>query len=221
MKLPPKALALAGLMALGALVAMSYALHTMPPLHDYRFGVLLVLALVTARLKVQLPGLTGNMAVNLPFLLIAVAQLSMLEALMVVLPSCAVQCFPTGGGKPKPVQLIFNLSSKAVAVANLLGTHFALLGATSFFLAETIPVASIIRFTEGGAIPQIWASIAHYSFPFYVLSAGITSIARSATPQFGWQLPLVSLPVLYAIYRSYQSYFRVPSFGGRSPVEAL
>jgi len=129
-----------------------------------------------------------------------------------------VQCFPTGGGNPKPVQLIFNLSSKAVAVAvgSLLGTHFALLGAAGFFLVETVPLAGIIRLTEGGAIDQIWASIAHYSFPFYVLSAGITSIAASTTPQFGWQLPLVSLPVLYAIHRSYQSYFRVPSLGARS-----
>ena len=89
-------------MALGALVAVGYALHSMPPLHDCRFVVLLVLALVTARLKVQLSGLMGNMAVNLPFLLIAVAQLSMLEALLVVLPSCAVQCFPTAAANPRP-----------------------------------------------------------------------------------------------------------------------
>lgn len=211
MLLSKKALLFTGLMALSALAALTYALQTAPPLHDYRFVVLLVLALVTSRLKVQLPGLTGNMSVDLPFLLIAVAQLSTLEAMLVVLPSCALQCFPTGGGKLKPVQLIFNLSTKALAVtaASLLGTHFALLGVAAFFLAETIPVAGIIRLTEGGAIHKIWASIAHYSFPFYVLSAGITYIAASTTPEFGWQLPLVSLPVLYAIYRSYQSYFRV------------
>jgi len=210
-------------MALGALVAVGYALNTMPPLHDYRCVVLLVLALVTARLKVQLPGLTGNMSVDVPFLLIAVAQLSTLEAMLVVLPSCALQCFPTGGGRVKPVQLIFNLSTKvlAVAAASLLGTHFTLLGVAAFFFAETIPVAAIIRLTEGGAIHRIWLDIAHYSFPFYVLSAGITYIAASTTPQFGWQLPLVSLPVLYAIYRSYQSYFRVPSLGLGAPVESM
>ena len=222
MRLGASAFVITGLMAFGALGAMGYAVHTMPALLDYRFVVLSVLALVTARLKVQLPGLMGNMAVNLPFLLIAVAQLSMLEALLVALPACAVQCFPTGGGKVKPVQLIFNLSAKAVAVGvgSLLGTHFAILGVAAFFLAETIPLAGIIRLTEGGAIHRIWASIAHYSFPFYVLSAGITSIAMSTTSQFGWQLPVVSLPVLYAIYRSYQSYFRVSLLVGGSGVEA-
>ena len=159
------------------------------------------------------------MAVNLPFLLIAAAQLSMLEALLVALPSCGVQCLPKGGGKLKPVQVIFNLSTTGVAVAaaSLIGTHFALLAAAGYFLAQTVPVACIIGFTEGGAIHKIWCSIAHCSFPFYVLSAGITSIATSST-QLGWQVPLVGLPVLYAIYRSYEFYFRVPSIARRSSV---
>lgn len=213
MTLPKKALVITGLMLLGALAAMGYALHTVQPLSGYRFWALFVLALATARLKVKLPGLTGNMAVNLPFLLLAATQLSMLEALLVALPSCAVQCFPKqGGGKPKLVQFLFNLSttSVAVAAASLIGTRYALLGAAGFFLAQTVPLASIIHVTEGGAIHQIWSSIAHYSFPFYVLSAGITTIITSTVPQLGWQVPVFGLLVLYATYRSYQSYFRVP-----------
>jgi len=212
MVLSKNALAFTGLMMLGALAVVGYALHTIHPLLDYRFWVLFALALATARLKVTLPGLTGNMAVNLPFLLIAVAELSMLAALLVALPSCALQCFPKGGGKPKPVLLLFNLSTTAVAVAvaSVIGTHLALLGVAAFFLAQTIPVAAIIRVTEGGPIHQIWCRIAHCSFPFYVLSAGITTIVTSSAPQLGWQVPLLSLLVMYATYRSYESYFRLP-----------
>lgn len=212
MTLPKQARALIGLMALAALAATAYAGHSMQSLHDYRFWELLLLASATARLKVKLPSLTGNMSVNLPFLLVAVVKLDMLAALLVALPSCVVQCIPAGGGKPKLVQMIFNLSTTAVAVASasLIGVHFVLLGVMVFFLVQTVPVACIIRFTEGGTIHQIWASIAHYSFPFYVLGAGIASIATSATTQFGWQVLLVGLPVLYAIYRSYLSYFLAP-----------
>ena len=108
--------------------------------------------------------------------------------------------------------MLFNVSMMAVAVtvASLIGTHFAMpLGAAGFFLAQTVPVAAIIRLTEGGAIPGIWSSIAHCSFPFYVLSAGLASIATSTTPELGWQLPLLSLPVLFAVYRSYTTYFGV------------
>lgn len=213
MPLSKKALAFTGLVALAGLAAVGFALHTMRPFNNYQFGILFVLAVATARLRVKLPGLTGTMIVNLPFFLIAAAQLSMLEALLVALPSCAVQCIPKGGGKPKPLQLIFNLSTTgvAIAVASLIGTHFALLGAAGFFLAQTLPLACIIRLTEGGVIHKIWCGIAHYSFPFYVLSAGIASIAGSFTVDLVWLVPLLGLPVLYAVYRSYQSYFRVPS----------
>ena len=213
MPLPKKALAFTALMALAALAAVGFALHTMRPFHNYQFGILFVLALATARLRVKLPGLTGTMIVNLPFFLIAAAQLSMLEALLVALPSCAVQCIPKGGGKPKPLQLIFNLSTTgvAIAVASLIGTPVAVLGAAGFFLVQTLPLACIIRLTEGGDIRKIWCGIAHYSFPFYVLSAGIASIPGSSTANLVWLVPLLGLPVLYAVYRSYQSYFRVSS----------
>jgi hypothetical protein len=219
MKLSPAALALFGLMALGALAGIVYGLQTMQSVQVYRFGVLLVLAVVTARLKVKLPGLTGCMSVCLPFLLISVAELTMLEALLVALSSCTTQCLPKGGGKPKPVQMILNLSTMdvATATASLIGTHFSpLLGAVGFFLAQTLPVSGIISLTEGGVSYEIWSGIARQTFPFYVLSAGITSIATSSAVQSStWQVPLLSLPVLYAIYRSYQSYFQVEALGGR------
>ncbi len=121
----------------------------------------------------------------------------------------------------KLVQVIFNLSTTGVAVAaaSLIGKHFALAGAAGFFLAQTVPVACIIRF--GGAIHKIWSAIAHYSFPFYVLSAGITAIATSSTSQFAWQVPLVGLPVVYAIYRSYESCFRGPGVARGSLAEIV
>jgi hypothetical protein len=147
----------------------------------------------------------------------------MIEALLVALPACAVQCFPKGGGQPKLVQVIFNLSTTGVAVAaaSLIGKHFAVAGAAGFFMAQTVPVACIIGFTEGGAIHKIWSAIAHYSFPFYVLSTGITAIATSSPSQFGWQVPLVGLPVVYAIYRSYESYSRGPGVARGSLVETV
>jgi hypothetical protein len=216
MALPKKANALIGIMALGALAAVAFAvntfgLQTRHPLNDSPLLILLAAALLTARLKVKLPGLTGNMSVNLPFILVSLTQLSLLEALLVALPSCAVQCLPKRGGKLKPIQLLFNLSTMAIAVtvSNLFSMRLSLpVGVAMFFLVQTLPVAGIIRLTEGGALRRIWLSIAQCSFPFYVLSAGLTSIATASTQQITWQLALVGLPVLYAIYGSYQSYFR-------------
>jgi hypothetical protein len=168
------------------------------------------MALVASRLKLKLPGLNGNMSVNVPFILIAVAQLSLFEALLVALPSSVAQCLPKGGGKPKLIQILFNVSTMAVAVGVgglICQAQFLVLAAAGFFLAQTIPVATIISLTESGRILRIWSSIAHLSFPYYVLSAGITSIVTAASQYIGWQIPLLVLPVMYAIYRSYQLYF--------------
>ncbi len=218
MTLPKKAIALTGLMTLGALATIAWAVsamqHAGQPMHDYRALALFVLAFINARLKLKLPGLTGNMAVNLPFLLIAITQLSLWEALLVALPACALQCFPktaSGGlGKPKPIQMLFNLSTTAVAVggAHLAGGRFVILATACFFLIQTVPVAGIIAITEGRGLVKLWCQIANLSFPFYVLSAGIASLVVGSTEsQLAWQLPIIGVPVLYAVYRSYQTYF--------------
>jgi len=185
-------------------------------------AALLVMALFTARMKVKLPGLNGNLSVNLPFILVAVTQLSPLEALAVALPSIAAQCFPKGGGKPKVVQMVFNLSTMTLAVGlgswvtrlvSAPGDDWAstslllLLTGTSFLLAQTVPVATVITLTEGGKIARIWSNIFLLSFPYYLLSVGVTSLMNTASHHMGWQVPLLALPVMYGVYRAYNLYF--------------
>ena len=182
-----------------------------------------MLALLASRLKLKLPGLTGNMSVNLPFILVAVVQLSLFEALVVGMASVLAQCFPKGGGKPKPVQMLFNVSTIAIAVglaSRILqqsslrsasswasGSLLLALAGASFFLVQTLPVATIISLSDGGKMLRIWSSIFHMSFPYYVLSAGVTSMVTTASYRLGWQFSLLMLPVMYAVYRSYHWLF--------------
>jgi hypothetical protein len=211
-----------GLMALGGLVSLSYGLLQVHPWHHALFGTLLVLAMLASRLNLQLPGLRGNMSVNLPFFLIAVAELSLFEALLVVVLATAAQCFPKGGGKPKLVQMLFNVSTAAIAVslaglmfqgrmpmptAWLSGSLLLSLAAASFFLTQTLPVATIISLTESRSVLRIWSSIFHLSFPYYVLSAGVTSLVTTVSHRIGWQIPLFAFPAMYGVYRSYRLYF--------------
>src|SRR5215469_8393174 len=82
-----------------------------------QFVSFLLIACVAARLKVKLPGVTGNMSVNLPFILVAVAQMSAAEALAVGCLSTLVQCLPHAPKKLSWVQLLFNFSNMALAVS--------------------------------------------------------------------------------------------------------
>ena len=54
---------------------------------------------------------------------------------------------------------------------------------------------------------RIWTNIAQMSFPYYVVSAGVTSMIHSAGQNIGWVAAVLVLPVMYGIYRSYRLYF--------------
>jgi hypothetical protein len=206
------------LAAIASTVYASLASHTLHP--SYALAVL-ILAAVTSRMKVKLPGIDGNMSVNLPFLLMAVVNLSALEAIVIAGVSTVVQCWPKFDGKFKPQQMLFNVSMMAFAtcMANLIwnagwvGKAWAseplmLASATAaFFLGQTAPVAGIIKVAEGAALRRVWMGIVQLSFPYFVLSAGMTSMVNAVSHHFGWQAALLAFPVMYGVYRSYRLYF--------------
>jgi len=68
-----------GVIMLAALSATAYAGFA-SHLHVYYALAVLTMATITSRMKVKLPGIDGNMSMNLPFLLTAVVNLSAAEA---------------------------------------------------------------------------------------------------------------------------------------------
>src|ERR1700745_4133872 len=69
----------------------------MNPVTEFLFLSLLVLAVLTSRLTVKLPGITGNMSVNLPFLFLAIVQLTLFEAALIAFASTLIQSFSRQG----------------------------------------------------------------------------------------------------------------------------
>jgi len=55
---------------------------------------------------------------------------------------------------------------------------------------------------------RVWLGIVQLSFPYYVVSAGMTSMVNLVSHHFGWQAALVVFPVMYGIHHSYRLYFR-------------
>src|SRR5580693_1504440 len=80
-----------------------------------RFAGTFVVALFAARLKVSLPRLTGSMSVNLPFILLALSELSLAEALLITAASTLVQCLWSDSGQPKPIKTMFNVGVTLMA----------------------------------------------------------------------------------------------------------
>jgi hypothetical protein len=211
-----------GAMIAAAVITGGYAGFVSHDLHIYFALAVLVLAALTSRMKVKLPGINGNMSVNLPFLLTAVVSLSAAEAVVVTCVSTAVQCWPRKDAKFKPQQMAFNLSMMAFAscIASLMfhahwlrgmqwssSTLGLALATATLFLGQTAPVAAIVAVSEGKAVGQIWWSLAHLSFPYYVISAGVTTMVQAVSSHLGWGLALAAFPVMYGIHRSYRLYF--------------
>ncbi len=199
-------------------------------LNHYPFLVLLAVSAMASRLKLKLPGINGNMSVNLPFILIAAAQLSLFEGMLVALVSSAVQTFPKRGGKLSSVKLLFNVNTMALASGTcaLLWHRNSLAGHTwsgslplvascgAFFLVNTFPVATIISLTEGAGLVRTWSSIFHLSFPYYLACTGLMSIVSAIGRQVSWTMPIAVLPVMVLMYGSYRLYFRSTSNAGVS-----
>jgi len=207
------------LVGLGTATYAGFASHT--PHAYFALGVL-ALAAATSRMKVKLPGINGNMSVNLPFLLTAVVNLSAVEAAVITCISTTVQCWPRKGAKFNPQQMAFNLSMMVFAIssASLIfhavansstlwhsSTLALALGTVTLFVGQTAPVASIVAISESKSPRQVWLNLAQLSFPYYVVSAGVTSMLHAMTSHLGWGLALAVFPVMFVIHRSYRMYF--------------
>src|SRR5215470_10231747 len=152
-----------GAMLLIGLGAAAYAGAISHLWHGYFTLAVLALAATTSRMKVKLPGIDGNMSVNLPFLLTAAVNLSAAEAVAITCISTAVQCWPRKNSKFNPQQIAFNLSMMtfAISAASLVfhaasqspmfwhSTTLGLVLATiTLFLGQTTPVAGIVAVSE-------------------------------------------------------------------------
>jgi hypothetical protein len=182
-----------------------------------RFTGTFLVALFAARLRVSLPRLTGSMSVNLPFILLALAELSLAEALLITGVSTLVQCLWSENNQQKPIKIIFNVGITLMAaqaawftmqaVAPNSGLGLAL-GALAYLLVNTVPVAAIIALTESGHLFGTWRQILQLTFPYFVLAAGVAGLAKLATHAFAWYIPLLILPLMFLVQRSFTLYFQ-------------
>ena len=183
-----------------------------------KFLCYLVIALFASRLKVNLPGITGTMSVNFLFLLLGVLELSFAETMALGCAAVVVQCFDRN--RSIPVQMVFNVCSTALAIgATFAAYRYSLfhrvvsnpstllfLAACVYFVANTVPVAAVISLTERRSLRRIWTDCYFWSFPYYLVGAGVAGMMSWLHDFTDWQTSLLILPVVYLMYRSYRLY---------------
>jgi hypothetical protein len=215
--LPIKAKVMIGIVAVASLCALSFGAAGWRSQSWPQLMLLLAAAILSSRLKVKLPGMSSSMSGNLPVILFAVSQMGLLASLLVAVTAAIAQSMAFGGNTTKPVQFIFNACtlmnatglaylayhSQIVIARPAAHTLSLVLASATYFLANTAPVATIIGLTEGGNLFAVWHKVFLWSFPNYVIGAGLTAIV-SAVSTIGGLVTLMA--VLFTVYQSYKMY---------------
>jgi len=209
-KLYAISVAVAGIALSTTFIGAGWALPETP-----RFLILLALTSIAAILKVKLPTIEGSMSVLFVFLLIGVATMSLAQTLVLGSIATLLQCIWKPKRRIQPLQLLFNVAAinlstmAAFCVPSLLGQGMdnpvsLALSACTFFGVNAGLVSLVISLAEKEPLERILRQAYLWSFPYYLIGAGIAGAVSSSTHQVGWKLSLFILPLMYLVYRYYR-----------------
>ena len=177
--------------------------------------------LLTSVMKVSLPGIKGTISVAYVFVLLSITRFSMSETIVLAVAACLTQCLWRPKKRVNIVETSFSVASVAGVVYLCYLLYHALggvgatqtasilllfLAAAVYFLLSTLSIAAAIGLTTSGSISRVWMEGYLWSFPYYLLGASIIALVEFFIPRVGVQLPLVAVPVMYGIYRSFRMY---------------
>src|SRR6202049_499975 len=216
--LPAGAKAFIGLVVFAGTATLLYGAIHQSSKNIAEFICYLGIAILASRLKVTLPGITGTLSVSFLFILVGILELSFSESLILGAFSMLAQClYPD---RPKAIQVTFNICAGSVSTAlayvvyhdplsNILLDNHALLllvAASTYFIANAGSIAAVISLTERRALRKILVDCYFWSFPYYLVGAGVAGAIAWFNHTFNWETSLLLVPVVYLIYRSYRLY---------------
>ena len=180
-----------------------------------RFVILLLLTSLAAILKVKLPTIEGSISVLFVFLLIGIATMSLAQTLVLGSIATLLQCMWKPKKRLQPLQVLFNVAAvnfstiAAFYVPNLLAQGMdnpvsLVLSACTFFAVNAGLVSIVISLVQNEGLEKIVRQCYLWSFPYYLIGAGIAGAVSSSSHQVGWKTSMFILPLMYLVYRYYR-----------------
>src|ERR1700722_11831645 len=168
--------------------------------------------LVGSVLKLQLPGVRGMVSVSVLFILVAIVNLSLPEAVLVGALSMALQWTWRTTSRPTLLKTAFNISVLVIAVvlsarefdySHRRFSEVVSLGllAVAYFCANTFPIAAIIGLTEGKRIFSVWSNY-RWTLAYYAVGASMAWVIGTLPHSIQWKFPIICLPLVYLVHRS-------------------
>ena len=197
-----------------------YALMHWQSSDPLRLICYVAIAVLASGLKVSLPGIDGTMSVNFLFILVGILSLSFPETLVLGCTATLAQCYWGAQNKVKPIHVLFNVAGMMAPAIALSYKAFQLckpimhgntpllllVAACVYFVTNTVPVGIVISLAEQKSFRKVWSECYFWSFPYYLVGAGIAGLVNYVSRYVSWQTSLLVLPVVFWIYRSYRVY---------------
>ena len=179
------------------------------------FFVYLAAILLSSGMKVTLPKSEGTMSVNFPFIFLGILQLSPLQAICLAICSVIAQCRFRVMKPFTIVQILFNVANVTTATAlawltfaSVMRVHpesapVLALAATTYFLANTVPLALVLGWSSESSPFTLWRQEFLWYLPFYLVGAMVAVLADVIGTRYGWLTSLLLIPLVYTVYRAY------------------
>lgn len=174
------------------LAALSWAAVQIHIVDFGLFGLLSLLALVAAGLKLKLPGIDGNISLSFVPLVLSAVVLTTPEAIVITLLSAAAQV--TVFAKSfRALKAAFNCAALVVSIAcagltadlvpsaQLAAIQLVLAGGV-YYLANTALVTAVIGLAEGKPWGAIWADCCRLYLPYFAAGMACAVVALTGSP---------------------------------------
>jgi putative nucleotidyltransferase with HDIG domain len=202
-------------LALGAGI-VGWALFNWHCEDPYRFASFLAIGIVASFLKIRLLRMTGTASVGVLVIIVAIAELSLPEAVVVGTLSMLAQCMWRPRVKPRTIQVAFSVCTLATSVCvsalvygylRALTLEIVCLAAIAvvYFATNSLLVAGIISLTEGKPLLSVWKAN-RWALAYYLIGASMAALISTVPHAIQWELPIICLPVVYIVHRSNRTY---------------
>src|SRR5712692_6012737 len=182
------------------------------------FALFFSLALLASAMKIRLPGFKTTISANSVFILMGLALFSFGETVLLALAGALIQSLWKTRQRPRPVQVLFNAACLTVCAAaafwfshrvpamfgfNSLAAMMAL-GACVYMVLNTGLVSLVVSLAEQRPLQQVWPSCYEWTFPYFLVGAGLAGLASAAGQGPNWGVALLIVPVMYFVHLYYR-----------------
>jgi two-component system, sensor histidine kinase and response regulator len=181
-----------------------------------RFASFLIAGVIASVLKIRLPGVTETASVSVLVITVAIAHLSLSEAVIISSLAMLAQCTLHTRAKPRAIQVGFSVCALATSVCASALVYgyvrtrtFDVLSvgviALVYFATNSFLVATIVSLTEGKRLLTVWNGN-RWALAYYCVGASFAWLIGTFPPAFQWELPIICLPLVYLVHRSNSVY---------------